>query len=236
MAIEYALASCSRWYSYQQRIECLGVMRWRISFLILVFYGLTLGGCASSLVVETNVDVPTPLMKAVPLNVAVYYPQEMREHSYQENSNDRPNWSILTGPSQVALFDQILQSMFTSVTLIENEKTEDVGYDVLIVPAIKDMQFALPNETGMELYEVWIDYAISFRQAGGKQVKTINVSGYGASPETFFSRDSNGLLQASNVAFRELGAQIIINLLQNPDIQKLLQPMTVASERGPHGF
>ena len=210
-------------------------MRLQVSFWILVLWGFLLGGCASSLVLETHLDIPTPLMDPVPLDVAVFYPQGMREHTYEENSSDRPNWKIQTGPSQVALFNHVLTSMFTSIRLTENENLQDVDCDVLIVPAIKDMQFALPDETGMALYEVWVDYDISFHQAGGKQMKTISVSGYGASPESFLSRDSNGLLLATNEAFRELGAQIIVNLLQHPDIHKLLPPAT-AAEREQHGL
>ena len=67
-----------------------------------------LGGCAQNLTLQVDSDVPAALMQTLPLTVAVYYDDELRNHTYKENSSERKNWAITTGGSQVAMFDRVL--------------------------------------------------------------------------------------------------------------------------------
>ncbi|MEM0910211.1 MAG: hypothetical protein AAGJ37_04510 [Pseudomonadota bacterium] len=202
----------------------------KIKSLVFLILSTLLWGCASSLVLETDIDVPQPLMQPLPLNTAIHYPESIREHIYIENTEDRSNWSITTGPSHIELFDQVLQSLFASTTFVDNVSEVGVDYDMLITPSIKDIQFALPSETGFSLYEVWIDYELAVEQPNGGQITTLNFTGYGSSPQSFFTRESKGLLTAANAAFRELGAQTIVNFIKDKDIQKWLAAKSSAPQ------
>ncbi len=188
-------------------------------FLFIPF--LLLFSCARSLTLETQTDIPTPLIESLQLNAAIYYPQVTKTYIYIENSRDRSNWSIAAGDSQIALFNEVMQSMFSSFSVIEKLEDNNREFDVLIVPTLKDMQFALPNETGLGLYEVWLAYELSVQNKQNGSSEMITITGYGSSTEGVFSTDSSGLLEASKAAYRELSAHAIVSLLENSRIQAL---------------
>jgi hypothetical protein len=192
---------------------------------IFILCSILLTACGQSFIVETSLDVPQPVPSPLPLKMAVLYEPQLREYTYTENNEDRINWSIKIGPSQVQLFDLILPAMFTSIDHIEqSSNTEGQGYDAIIIPEIKDIQFALPFETKSTLHETWIKYAI--QQTNGIEITTMHVIGYGKSSNKtsikFMLNEKEGLLYATNQAFRDLAAKIIVTFQSNSDIQKWL--------------
>jgi hypothetical protein len=194
---------------------------------IFILCSILLTACGQSFIVETSLDVPQPVPSPLPLKMAVLYEPQLREYTYTENNEDRINWSIKIGPSQVQLFDLILPAMFTSIDHIEqSSNTEGQGYDAIIIPEIKDIQFALPFETKSTLHETWIKYAIHIQQTNGIEITTMHVIGYGKSSNKtsikFMLNEKEGLLYATNQAFRDLAAKIIVTFQSNSDIQKWL--------------
>ena len=194
---------------------------------IFILCSILLTACGQSFIVETSLDVPQPVPSPLPLKMAVLYEPQLRESTYTENNEDRINWSIKIGPSQVQLFDLILPAMFTSIDHIEqSSNTEGQGYDAIIIPEIKDIQFALPFETKSTLHETWIKYAIHIQQTNGIEITTMHVIGYGKSSNKtsikFMLNEKEGLLYATNQAFRDLAAKIIVTFQSNSDIQKWL--------------
>jgi major membrane immunogen (membrane-anchored lipoprotein) len=73
---------------------------------------LLLAACEQSMILETNLDIPQPIDITLPLNIAIFYEKSLREYVYTENSDDRRNWAITIGPSQIAIFDKVLPSMY----------------------------------------------------------------------------------------------------------------------------
>ncbi len=198
--------------------------------LILCLSLLT--ACGQSFIVETTLDIPQPVPSRLPLKIAVLYEPKLRDYTYAENNEDRINWSIKIGPSQVQLFDLILPTMFTSIDHIEKySNTEGQQYDAVIIPEIIDIQFALPFETKSTIHETWIKYAIHIQQTNGIEITTMHVIGYGKSPNKtsikFLLNEKEGLLYATNLAFRDLAAKIIITFQSNPDIQQWLASKSI---------
>ncbi len=187
-------------------------------FVLLV----VLTGCASKLIVETIVDVPETLIEEIPADVAIYFPDTTRNHEYVEPSRDGKTWSITTGPSQVALLNQVFESMFTSTSAVEKVEDAVTGYDLVIIPELQDMQFSLPRKTRLGFYEVWMQYEFSVSLPDGTSIAMFPISGYGTAPTAFFAGDDEGILQAANTAFRELGAKLVVKFDNNTDIQKWL--------------
>ena len=97
----------------------LRMMQYR-HFFLAAFLAVILPACNQSLTMEAQTDVPTPLAIQLPLSMAVIYDDEFRNHIYQENSEDRPNWAIKSGDSQVELFDRVLPSMFSEISYYQN--------------------------------------------------------------------------------------------------------------------
>lgn len=193
----------------------------RVSLIALPF--LVLIGCTASLTMEPQIEVPTPLATALPLKIAVHYPEAFRQHVYTENSADRENWTIKTGAAQVALFDRVLSSMFADLKHLDNNPFRgQQQLDVILVPEIVDMQFALPQETRTDLYEVWIKYSVVFYHPDGRSMEEWPISGYGKTTvEVFKSRDE-GLEEAMLSAFRDVGAKLTLGFANRPAISQML--------------
>ena len=184
---------------------------------------LLLGGCSQSLTMEAKTDVPTPLATKLPLNMGVYYDEAFRNYTYEENSEDRPNWAIKSGASQVELFDQVLPSMFDNISYLDSlSPAEGSGIDGIIAPQVEEMQFALPNETRSDLYEVWIKYKVRLLEANGDVIVEWPLSGYGKSSTEFLKSRDKGLQAAINSAFRDAGAKFALNFTRVAPIRQWL--------------
>ena len=188
---------------------------------------LLLSACEQSMILETELDIPQPIDTILPLDVAIFYKKSLREFIYSENNDDRRNWAITIGPSQIAIFDQVLPSMFSNIEVIDNlDKAKYQNYDAIIVPEIKDIQFALPYETKTKVHETWIKYIIHIQGVDGKFITDLNLTGYGKSqPNTsidFLLDEREGLIISTNEAYRDLAAKIIVSFQSDPIIKKWL--------------
>ena len=188
---------------------------------------LLLSDCEQSMILETELDIPQPIDTILPLDVAIFYKKSLREYIYSENNDDRRNWAITIGPSQIAIFDQVLPSMFSNIEVIDNlDEAKYQNYNAIIVPEIKDIQFALPYETKTKVHETWIKYIIRIQGADGEFITDLNLTGYGKSqPNTsidFLLDEREGLVISTNEAYRDLAAKIIVSFQSDPIIKKWL--------------
>ena len=144
----------------------------------------------------------------------------MRNFAYEENSEDRPNWKIDSGSSHVALFEQILGSMF--VQTLEVTSTEaGAGVDAVLAPSVAEMQFALPAETSSEFYEAWIKYDIALYNTDGSAIANWSVTGYGKSSTEFMKSRDKGLNAAVNQAPAGCRREICPGLSKGRSSQRL---------------
>lgn len=200
--------------------------------LTLLFCLMLLTACEQSMILETSLDIPDPIETKMPLNMAIYYDPALREYTYTENNDDRMNWSISIGPSQIAIFDKVLPSMFSSIFTIQNmDEASNNNYDAIIIPELKDIQFALPVETKTEIHETWIKYIVRIQESNGKPITDLNLTGYGKSPPNtsieFLLDDREGLIISTNNAYRDLAAKIIVSFQSNPDIKRWLSSKSI---------
>jgi len=184
---------------------------------------LCVAGCNSSLKMEAVTEVPTPLVPKLPLHMGIYYNDAFRNYTYEEDSEERPNWSINSGASQVQLFDTILEPMFNKVRQVHDwPATADADLDAVLVPEVNEMQFALPKETGGDLFEVWIKYIIHLYGADGGLIAEWPVTGYGKSSTELLTTREKGLQAAINNAFRDAGAKFSIHFTRVGDVRNWL--------------
>ncbi|MCH7694791.1 MAG: hypothetical protein IIB73_00630 [Proteobacteria bacterium] len=180
-----------------------------IFFILLLLFS---SGCTQSLAIKVTSEVPAPLINQIPLNIGVYYDEQFSHHVYRENSEDRPNWTIESGSSQVALFDQVLPSMFKQVQHVTSiDLSANISkVDAVLAPHIEEMQFALPRETQSGLYEVWIKYNIQLYSPDGSLIADWPLTAYGKSSVEFLKNRSAGLQAAIEVALRDVGAKLAL--------------------------
>jgi len=195
----------------------------RYQIFIVIVHLLIVSGCEQSLNIVTTSDVPTPLVTQLPLKIGVYYDEQFRNFIYQEDSEDRPKWSIDSGASQVELFDQILPSMFKNIRHV-SAITDAQGdkLDAILAPYVEEMQFALPRETRTDLYEVWIKYTIKMYKPNGDLIAEWPLTGYGKSSTELFKNRDKGLQTSINLAFRDAGAKLALNFSRIPEIKQWL--------------
>ena len=95
--------------------------------------------CGTSNVVIQG-SFPTPAINQIPLSVAVYYDDNLRNFSYMEYSETgREEINIESGNSHVQLFDAVLPAMFERVITVNSmEDPEIEGVDAVFAPAIEE--------------------------------------------------------------------------------------------------
>ncbi len=183
-----------------------------------------LGGCSQSLTLQINSDVPVALMQALPLTIAVYYDDALRNHSYIEDSKERENWTVSTGSSQVAMIDKVLTSTFAKVVPLAQLPSANalIDADLIVAPSINEMQFGTPEETFFDFYEAWIRYDIGMLAPDGTFLDNWEMVTYGKSTPTRFTSRTTGLNDAIALALRDAGAKLATGLPKQPVINRLL--------------
>jgi hypothetical protein len=195
---------------------------------VLFCFLLTLaGGCASGINLQVEGTLPVPLASRYPLTVSVNYPDNFREYIYKEDSTSRKNWSIDYRQPRMAMFEQILPSMFQAVAPAAEGTT---GVDLVLEPQVIETQVALPQETHSEMYEAWIKYGIKLYEPGGKIITEYQLTGYGKTPTAMFTSKEEGLNEAVNLALRDIGARFVLDFRKAPGMRDWLAGKINCSE------
>lgn len=201
------------------RITLTRLDRTTVAMLVLLA-----GGCSRSLTIQVDNTVPAALIESLPLTVAVYYHDSLRTHSYRENNEERSNWTIATGSSQIAMFERVWTSTFNTVISLTQLPDADspVSADLIVVPKIKEMQLGTPSETFFDFYEAWISYEITLLTAAGTPIEIWDIVTYGKADKKNFSSRSSGLNDAISLALRDAGAKISTGIHKQAAIRSLL--------------
>jgi len=195
-------------------------IRWLLAGLLLAL----VSGCNESLALKVNSEVPMPLISQIPISMGVYYDDNFRNYTYRENTPDRQNWAIDSGASLVKLFNQILPSMFKTVVNITTMPLtgDNTGVKAVLVPAVEEMQFSLPGETRLEIYEVWIKYKIRLLQPDGTVITEWPLTAYGKTETGFLKNREKGLNDAMEMALRDAGAKLAIGFPEVGEVKAWL--------------
>ena len=182
------------------------------------------GACNQSLALKVESEIPIPLVSKLPVDMGVFYAEDFKNHVYTENTETRPDWAIESGPSQVALFDQVLPSMFRSVKHLNTlpSAAPDAEVNAILVPEIEEMQFSLPRETRLDMYEVWIKYKIRFLENDGELIAEFPLTAYGKTTTEFLKNREEGLNGAMELALRDAGAKMAIGFPETNEVKQWL--------------
>lgn len=188
----------------------------RLSLLLMVFL---LAGCGASKV-SVKANIPQPLVSKLPLNGYLVYTDTFKNYKYKENEKGRSISSLSFGPAQQAMFDKVFNQMLS----VSQTRSSDL--DVVIEPEILDLQYASPSETKLNLYEVWLKYRVKITDANDKVLADWVVKGFGKSPTATLKTASAAFNSATNVALRDVGAQLAIGFPSQPAIAALISEQT----------
>jgi len=191
-----------------------------------LFVALALSGCgASNVVIEGS--FPTPNINKIPVAVAVYYDDALREFSYLEYSETgQEEFNIESGQSHIELFNAVLPAMFDRVIVVDNlEDARAEGVDAVFAPAIEEFQLALPAKTKLDVYEVWIKYNMRLLTAEGDYIADWILTSYGKTPTETFRSAADGINEAAVVALRDLASSFSLSFDQVPEVRDWLSSL-----------
>lgn len=191
---------------------------------------LLLVGCGVNNVVIEG-EFPTPNIAKLPLTVAVYYDDALREFAYVEYSETgREEYNIESGISHIRLFDAVLPAMFENVIVVDSlEEAADAGVDAVFTPAIEEFQLALPAKTKLDVYEVWVKYNMRLVTAEGDYIADWVLTSYGKTPTATFGSVESGINDAAIVALRDLASSFSLSFNQVPEVRDWLNSQGIRS-------
>ena len=188
-------------------------------FVFLIIF--LLSACSKSFIVVS--DIPKPLVQASSNNVVLKYSDEFRNFEYSDGDSNRALEKVAFGSAQVYLFDQIFSGLFNVV----DENSDNI--DLIIAPQVVDFQYSIPAETKSTQYEVWLKYRITIIDNNSAEIADWVVKGFGKTPKTGLSSHLKLFNQASNIALRDVGAQLAIGFRSQPAIKAYLETGAVPS-------
>jgi hypothetical protein len=198
-----------------------------LSFSRLIFASvLVLSACTHTLTVDGR--FPSPLVTEMPHTLGVYYPVEFKTYRYEEQSEDRAKWIIELGEAQTNMFGAVLPGMFETVkvlAVLPAETEEAYGspeVDLVIKPTLEELQYTLPSETKVKVYEIWLKYNIQVFDPEGGLIADWILTAYGKTPTGFMQSDEAALNQAFVVALRDAGANLSLNFARVPEVRAWL--------------
>jgi len=184
---------------------------------------LLLASCGvSNVTIEGS--FPTPNISKLPLTVAVYYDDALREFAYLEYSETgAEEFNIESGQSHIELFNAVLPAMFEEVVLVDSmEVAEARGVDAVFAPLIEEFQLALPAKTKLDVYEVWIKYNMRLVTAEGDYIADWVLTSYGKTPTETFRTTEAAINDAAVVALRDLASSLSLSFTQVPEVRDWL--------------
>ena len=180
----------------------------RLAISALLLTGL-LAGCASNVKMAPP-TIPVPLVNKIPISVGLRMPANFSEFVHEESVFGREEWSIDLGQSNAALFRQLFEHMFDSVTEVSAEDNPALmGLDALIEPSIDAFEFSTPTQSKTESFAVWIRYRLKVYDREGALISNWPVSAYGKSQTTTMNKDE-ALERAAILAMRDAAALMIM--------------------------
>ena len=194
--------------------------------MAVLLVALSLSGCGvSNVVIEGS--FPTPNINKIPVAVAVYYDDALREYSYMEYSETgQEEFNIESGQSHIELFNAVLPAMFDRVIVVDNlEDARAEGVDAVFAPAIEEFQLALPAKTKLDVYEVWIKYNMRLLTAEGDYIADWILTSYGKTPTETFRSVADGINEAAVVALRDLASSFSLSFGQVPEVRDWLSSL-----------
>ncbi|MAM49146.1 MAG: hypothetical protein CMP90_09375 [Gammaproteobacteria bacterium] len=194
--------------------------------MAVLLVALSLSGCGvSNVVIEGS--FPTPNINKIPVTVAVYYDDALREFSYLEYSETgQEEFNIESGRSHMELFNAVLPAMFDRVIVVDNlEDARAEGVDAVFAPAIEEFQLALPAKTKLDVYEVWIKYNMRLLTAEGDYIADWILTSYGKTPTETFRSAADGINEAAVVALRDLASSFSLSFGQVPEVRDWLSSL-----------
>jgi hypothetical protein len=195
---------------------------------------LLLSACGANKVIVKG-EFPKPVMTPLPLNIGVWYPDEFRNHEFTDMAKtpQDSSWVVKTGDAQIAMWNVLLAGMFQNI--VEMKAAPGTGamnqaVDAVLIPEIDELQYAIPTQTHVKVYEIWMRYRFKLVDLNGEPIAEWMMTAYGKTPTAFLQSDTAAVNQAAVMALRDAGANFVLSFSRTPELSDWLANMSTRSK------
>ncbi|KGE04466.1 hypothetical protein HRUBRA_00931 [Pseudohaliea rubra DSM 19751] len=190
--------------------------------MLLLAALLLLAGCGAKEVVVAG-RFPEPTMSKLPLTLGVWYDDAFRQHEFFDEAKGRAetDWLVRTGEAQVQLWDTLLAGMFERVVPMDARPAPEQmnpAVDAVLIPRVDELQYAIPAQTNIKVYEIWMRYAFELVTTQGETIADWTMTAYGKTPTAFLQSDEAAVNLAAVVALRDAGAHFATSFTRVPEV------------------
>lgn len=194
---------------------CFITVQWMI-----VLASLLLAACSTNVTVTG--DYPSSLTKPLPHHVGLVLNNAFTQYTF--NSEKEQDVTMALGQSQSKLFDRVFTDMFANKSQLQAvTKQANTGVDLMVVPRVEEVQLAMPFETRLNVFEVWIKYNVQVFNSDGEPIADWLMSAYGKTQTRLLKSEAAALDQATTAALRDAGVRLIIGFKHVPEISDWLK-------------
>jgi hypothetical protein len=192
------------------------------AFLML----LVLSGCAATRL-NTEAQLPPPLIDKLPVRVGIHYSKEFSEYVHKE-TRSQIDYEVTLGPAHVTNLNWLLGAMFAEIVPVEDPtRVRDMRPPLLFVlePKFEEYSFLTPKDVAGEAFVVTIRYLLTLYDGSGARVDAFTYTGYGREKaRTLASKEP--LAVATQRAMRDAGAKVAVELVDQDSVRLLLRNPT----------
>jgi hypothetical protein len=172
-------------------------------------------------------NFPTPLMEKLPLTMGVWYDEAFAHHEFFDEAKTRKEsgWIVRTGEAQVDMWNTLLAGMFTRLVPMQGRPGPgqmNPSVDAVLIPHVDELQYAIPTQTNVKVYEIWMRYRLELVTTGGKPIAEWTMSAYGKTPTAFLQSDQAAVNLAAVMALRDAGANFATTFTRIPALHEWL--------------
>ena len=194
----------------------------RPAFAVLVTL-LVLSGCTATKL-NTQAQLPPPLIDKLPVRVGIHYSKEFSEYVHKE-TRSQIDYEVTLGPAHVTNLDWLLGAMFAEVVRVDDPtRVGDMRPPLLFVlePKFEEYSFLTPKDVAGEAFIVTIRYLLTLYDGDGGRVDAFTYTGYGREKSrTLASKEP--LAVATQRAMRDAGAKVAVELVDQDSVRLLLR-------------
>lgn len=187
---------------------------------------------------STNVtvtgDYPSALTRPMPYHVGLVMDQSFSDYVFK--SDDAQDVTMALGQSQSKLFTQVFSDMFSSLSTLQAVPASSTqNLDLMVAPHVEEVQLAMPFETSLNVFEVWLKYNVQVFDGDGEPIADWLMSSYGKTQTRFLKSEEEALNQATTAALRDAGARLLLGFKRVPEVQQWLKQQRLAKTRSGEG-
>jgi hypothetical protein len=204
--------------------------------LAALLLGLLVGCGPNKVVVQGN--FPPPLIEPLPLTMGVWFDNDFAQHEFYDEAKSKrdSSWVVNTGAAQVQMWNALLAGMFEKIVSLKDKPgpgRSNPDVDAVLIPHVEELQYAIPAQTNVKVYEIWMRYRFELVTTDGTPIAQWTMTSYGKTPTALLQSDQDAVNLAAVMALRDAGANFATSFSRVPAVQDWLRekgvPVTTVS-------